>query len=31
LPQNNLAGLESDDRVEAIGVRSVIEALDALF
>ena len=31
IPQNNLSGLESDDRVEIIGVRSIVEALDALF
>jgi DNA repair protein RadA/Sms len=31
LPQNNLGGLEEDDRVEVVGVRSVVEALDALF
>jgi DNA repair protein RadA/Sms len=31
LPQNNLGGLEEDDRVEIVGVRSVVEALDALF
>jgi len=31
MPQNNLGGLEEDDRVEIIGVRSVVDALDALF
>jgi DNA repair protein RadA/Sms len=31
VPQNNLPGLEADDRLEVIGVRSVIEALEALF
>jgi hypothetical protein len=31
MPKNNLSGLEPDDRVEIIGVRSVIDALDALF
>lgn len=31
LPQNNLGGLKEDDRIEIIGVRSVVEALDALF
>ncbi|HYE73045.1 MAG TPA: DNA repair protein RadA [Blastocatellia bacterium] len=31
MPQNNVSGLEPDDRVEIIGVRSVVEALDALF
>ncbi len=31
MPKNNLSGLEQDDRVEIIGVRSVIDALDALF
>lgn len=31
IPQNNMSGLESDDRVEIIGVRSIVEALDALF
>jgi DNA repair protein RadA/Sms len=31
MPKNNLAGLEKDDRIEIIGVRSVIDALDALF
>lgn len=31
LPQNNLSGLPEDDRLEVIGVRSVIDALEALF
>lgn len=31
MPQNNVSGLDQDDRVEIIGVRSVVEALDALF
>lgn len=31
MPQNNLSGVETDDRLEIIGVRSVIDALDALF
>jgi DNA repair protein RadA/Sms len=31
MPKNNLSGLERDDRVEIVGVRSVIDALDALF
>ncbi len=31
MPQNNLSGLEEDDRVETIGVRSVVDALEALF
>ncbi|MFN0085333.1 MAG: DNA repair protein RadA [Blastocatellia bacterium] len=31
LPKNNLSGLPEDDRLEVIGVRSVSEALDALF
>jgi DNA repair protein RadA/Sms len=31
MPQNNLSGLEEDDRVEIIGVRSVVDALEALF
>jgi DNA repair protein RadA/Sms len=31
LPQNNAIGLEPDDRLEIIGVRSVIDAFDALF
>ena len=31
MPKNNLAGLEPDDRIEVIGVRSVTDALDALF
>ncbi len=31
VPQNNLGGLEEDDRIEIIGVRSIVEALDALF
>lgn len=30
-PQNNLSGLTEDDRVEIIGVRSVSDALEALF
>jgi DNA repair protein RadA/Sms len=30
-PQNNLTGLAKDDRVEIIGVRSVSDALEALF
>jgi DNA repair protein RadA/Sms len=31
LPKNNLNGLPEDDRLEIIGVRSVSDALDALF
>src|SRR5262245_56135897 len=31
LPKNNLSGLAEDDRLEVIGVRSVGDALDALF
>lgn len=31
MPQNNLGGIEADDRLEIIGVRSVVDALDALF
>lgn len=31
MPKNNLSGLEPDDRIEIIGVRSVTDALDALF
>ena len=31
LPKNNLSGLPEDDRIEIIGVRSVSDALDALF
>ncbi|MDX2033202.1 MAG: DNA repair protein RadA [Blastocatellia bacterium] len=31
LPKNNLNGLPEDDRLEVIGVRSVSDALDALF
>ena len=31
MPQNNLSGLPQDDRLEIIGVRSVTDALDALF
>ncbi len=31
MPQNNMSGLPEDDRLELIGVRSVIDALDALF
>jgi DNA repair protein RadA/Sms len=31
VPQNNLGGIEPDDRLEVIGVRSVVEALEALF
>jgi DNA repair protein RadA/Sms len=31
LPKNNLSGLPEDDRLEVIGVRSVGDALDALF
>ncbi|MBX3277329.1 MAG: DNA repair protein RadA [Acidobacteria bacterium] len=31
MPQNNLSGMEPDDRLEIIGVRSVVDALDALF
>ncbi len=31
MPQNNLAGVEADDRLEIIGVRSVVDALEALF
>jgi DNA repair protein RadA/Sms len=31
LPKNNLSGLPEDDRLEVIGVRSVADALEALF
>jgi DNA repair protein RadA/Sms len=31
MPKNNLSGLPEDDRLEVIGVRSVSDALDALF
>jgi DNA repair protein RadA/Sms len=31
LPKNNLSGLPEDDRLEVIGVRSVSDALEALF
>ncbi|MFN0111248.1 MAG: DNA repair protein RadA [Blastocatellia bacterium] len=31
MPKNNLAGLPADDRLEIIGIRSVADALDALF
>jgi DNA repair protein RadA/Sms len=31
MPRNNLTGLPEDDRLEIIGVRSVIDALEALF
>jgi DNA repair protein RadA/Sms len=31
VPTNNLGGIEPDDRLEVIGVRSVVEALEALF
>ena len=31
MPQNNMPGIEADDRLEVIGVRSVVEALEALF
>jgi DNA repair protein RadA/Sms len=31
MPKNNLSGLEPSEGVEVIGVRSVIDALDALF
>ncbi len=31
IPNNNLTGIEADDRLEVIGVRSVVEALEALF
>lgn len=31
IPHNNLSGIEADDRLEVIGVRSVVEALEALF
>jgi DNA repair protein RadA/Sms len=31
MPQNNVLGLEPDDRLEVIGVRSVVDAFDALF
>src|SRR5262245_3723632 len=31
MPQNNLNGLPEDDRVEVIGIRTVIDALEALF
>ena len=31
MPQNNLSGIAADDRLEIIGVRSVVDALEALF
>ena len=31
MPKNNLTGLEKDSNIEIIGVRSVMDALDALF
>lgn len=31
MPQTNLSGLEADESLEIIGVRSVIDAFDALF
>ena len=31
MPQGNLTGLEYDDGIEVIGVRNVIEALEAMF
>lgn len=31
MPKNNLTGLPEDDRLEIVGVRSVTDALDALF
>ncbi len=31
MPQNNLGGIDDDDRIEIIGIRSVVDALDALF
>jgi DNA repair protein RadA/Sms len=31
IPQGNLVGLEYDDAIEVIGVRNVVDALDALF
>jgi DNA repair protein RadA/Sms len=31
LPQNNLSGIAADDRLEIIGVRSVVDALEAIF
>ncbi len=31
MPQNNLSGLPEDDRLKIIGVRSVTDALEALF
>lgn len=31
IPTNNLPGIETDDRIEVIGVRSVVDALEALF
>jgi DNA repair protein RadA/Sms len=31
MPQNNMSGLTEDDRLEIIGVRSVVEALESLF
>ncbi|MFN0122263.1 MAG: DNA repair protein RadA [Blastocatellia bacterium] len=31
MPKNNLAGLEPDDRLTLVGVRSVAEALEAIF
>lgn len=31
IPANNLSGIEEDDRIEIIGVRSVVDALDAIF
>lgn len=31
IPQNNLSGIDKDPRLEVIGVRSVIDALDDIF
>jgi DNA repair protein RadA/Sms len=31
MPQTNIAGLEADESLEIIGIRSVIDAFDALF
>jgi len=31
MPLNNLSGLPEDDRLDVVGVRSVTDALDAIF
>jgi DNA repair protein RadA/Sms len=31
VPKSNLAGLEGVDQIEVTGVRSVVDALEALF